>query len=192
MTRRMKDGDVTGIKQDKFRHSRFEFEERASDFGGASESGPNTLGGVFNENRGRRGDAPGKYRTESAFENGRLYNWKNRQGWEPHFYHGYDKGNRNHGGALIGHDGEHRGKGPRGYKRSDSSIYEDVCETLALSPNVDASEIEVTVQDACVYLKGTVADRGTKRAAELEIENISGVQDVQNMLRIAPRNQDLH
>lgn len=76
------------------------------------------------------------------------------------------------------------GKGPKGYKRSDDRIKEDVCETLARHPRVDASDIEVSVEDTIVTLSGTVESKEIKRAAEMAIENLSGVDDVRNELKV--------
>ncbi len=81
----------------------------------------------------------------------------------------------------------HSGRGPKGYKRMDENIYEDVCEVLSASRDIDASNIEVEVKDGCVYLRGSVDDRQTKRLAEEAIEYISGVQDVQNLLTFSQR-----
>ncbi|WP_168801003.1 BON domain-containing protein [Peteryoungia ipomoeae] len=78
----------------------------------------------------------------------------------------------------------HRGKGPRGYRRSDARILEDVNDRLADDPAVDASDIEVTVKDAEVTLSGQVTDRWEKRRAEDSAERVSGVAHVQNNLRI--------
>lgn len=76
------------------------------------------------------------------------------------------------------------GKGPKGYKRSDERIHEDVCEALAKHPGIDASEIEVSVDDGVVVLKGFVDDRQIKRMAEDTAEMCFGVKDVRNELRI--------
>ena len=76
------------------------------------------------------------------------------------------------------------GRGPKGYKRSDERIREDVCDKLQKHSLIDASEIEVDVSDGCVYLKGYVSSRNIKRMAENAIQNISGVSDVQNLLKI--------
>lgn len=76
------------------------------------------------------------------------------------------------------------GKGPKGYKRSDERIKEEVCETLARNPRIDASDIEVKVEEACVTLSGTVESKEVKRAAEMAIENLSGVEDVKNEIRV--------
>jgi hypothetical protein len=78
----------------------------------------------------------------------------------------------------------HRGKGPAGYTRSDERIRENVCEALADDDRVDASNIEVNVKNGEVILTGTVEDRQSKRMAEECVENLSGVKDVQNQLRV--------
>ena len=49
---------------------------------------------------------------------------------------------------------------------------------------MDASDIEVHVDSGRVQLKGWVHDRMSKREAEECIENLKGVTDVQNQLRI--------
>ena len=80
--------------------------------------------------------------------------------------------------------GPFTGVGPRGYRRSDERIMEDVCERLSQHAQVEASEIEVEVSDGEVVLTGTVQDRRTKRMAETSIEAIPGVVDVHNRLRL--------
>jgi osmotically-inducible protein OsmY len=80
--------------------------------------------------------------------------------------------------------GQHRGRGPKNYTRSDDRIREDVNDRLSDDPNVDASEIEVTVSSCEVTLSGTVDSRDAKRRAEDCAEAVSGVRHVQNNLRI--------
>lgn len=75
-------------------------------------------------------------------------------------------------------------KGPRGYRRTDARILEDVNDRLADDPAIDASDIEVTVKDAEVTLSGHVTDRWEKRRAEDCAERVSGIAHVQNNLRI--------
>lgn len=84
-------------------------------------------------------------------------------------------------------ESDHRGKGPRGYRKSDEAINEDVSEALYRSTEVDASEIEVTVREGIVSLKGLVDDRFQKKMAESAIEQISGVVDIYNELHIKTR-----
>jgi len=80
--------------------------------------------------------------------------------------------------------GSHAGRGPKGYKRSDERIQEDVSEALSQHPEIDASEIEVKVSNGEVTLSGTVTDRNFKRMAEDVAERSSGVQDVRNDIRV--------
>jgi hypothetical protein len=76
-----------------------------------------------------------------------------------------------------------RGRGPKGYERSDERLWEEVCDCLLLDEFVDASNIEVTVEQGEVTLDGTVPDRDTKRRAEDLIDQIPGVKHTQNNLR---------
>jgi osmotically-inducible protein OsmY len=95
---------------------------------------------------------------------------------------------RRGGGYGIGETGrraDFAGRGPKGYQRSDTRIYEDVCDRLADAPDIDASDIEVNVDKGEVRLSGTVPDREDKRRTEDIIENISGVREVHNNLRVS-------
>lgn len=76
------------------------------------------------------------------------------------------------------------GKGPKGYMRSDERIKEDVCDALYRSPRIDASEIEVEVNEGMVTLKGSVEDRQAKRMAEDIAESCTGVSNVSNQILI--------
>lgn len=76
------------------------------------------------------------------------------------------------------------GYGPKGYKRSDDRIYEEVCEELMKNRDVDASNIGVKVENGIVFLSGKVQSRSMKKTAELTIEDLPGVQDVRNELTV--------
>jgi osmotically-inducible protein OsmY len=77
------------------------------------------------------------------------------------------------------------GRGPKGYQRSDDRIREDLCERLTEDHAIDASEITVQVQNGQVTLSGTVGDRGQKRRAEDLAEQVGGVREVVNSLRLS-------
>jgi hypothetical protein len=77
----------------------------------------------------------------------------------------------------------HRGRGPRGYRRSDARILEDINERLTDDPRLDASGIEVAVDGGEVTLSGTVDSREARRRAEDLAESVSGVAYVMNRLR---------
>ena len=79
---------------------------------------------------------------------------------------------------------QHRGRGPKGYRRSDERIKEDVNDRLSDDYYLDASEVEVTVQSTEVTLTGTVRNRNDKRRAEDLAESVSGVTNVENRLRV--------
>ena len=81
-------------------------------------------------------------------------------------------------------DAGHSGRGPANYKRSDERILEDACDRLTDDWGVDASNIQVTVQDGEVTLDGTVPSRQQKRRAEDCVDDLSGVKHVQNNLRV--------
>jgi hypothetical protein len=81
-------------------------------------------------------------------------------------------------------DARHEGRGPKGYRRSDDRIREDVSDRLTDDPFVDASDIEIQVSDAEVTLTGSVDSRNARRRAEDLSERVSGVTHVQNNLRV--------
>lgn len=75
------------------------------------------------------------------------------------------------------------GRGPKGYRRLDARMIEDVCEVLERHPSVDATEIEVDVKDGVVTLRGWVENREQKRLAEFAVDEVSGIRDVINQLK---------
>ena len=77
-----------------------------------------------------------------------------------------------------------RGRGPKGYRRSDERIREDVNDRLSDDYYIDASDIEVSVANQEVTLTGTVNNRNDKRRAEDLAESVSGVSNVENRLRV--------
>ena len=78
----------------------------------------------------------------------------------------------------------HRGRGPKSYKRADGRIQEDINDRLTEDPWLDATDIEVAVAEGEVTLTGVVHSREDKRRAERLAEEVSGVGDVQNNLRL--------
>jgi hypothetical protein len=78
----------------------------------------------------------------------------------------------------------HRGRGPRGYRRSDSRIQEDISDRLMVDDDIDASDISLEVKDGVVRLTGTVQSRIEKRIAEAIADSVPGVVDVKNELTI--------
>jgi hypothetical protein len=79
----------------------------------------------------------------------------------------------------------HSGRGPKNYRRSDERLLEEINERLTDDHAVDATHIEVKVEDGLVTLTGFVATRREKREAEDCALAVRGVHDVMNALRVA-------
>lgn len=80
------------------------------------------------------------------------------------------------------------GRGPKGYRRSDERIQDEVCERIARA-GVEADDVEVKVENAEVTLSGSVHRREEKRWLEELAEDVFGVQEVHNHLRVARHEQ---
>lgn len=76
------------------------------------------------------------------------------------------------------------GRGPKGYTRSDERIHDEVCERIARS-GVDADDVEVKVANREVTLSGTVASREHKWWLENIADDVFGVEEIHNHLRVA-------
>ncbi|TKK69036.1 BON domain-containing protein [Ilyomonas limi] len=81
-------------------------------------------------------------------------------------------------------ENNYRGKGPKNYTRSSDRIKEDVNDRLSDAWDIDASDIDVSVDGNEVTLSGTVPSKQQKRRAEDIAESVSGVHNVQNNLRV--------
>ena len=85
--------------------------------------------------------------------------------------------------------GRYTGVGPRGYRRADERIADDVNDRLTWHGYIDATEIQVDVKDGIVTLTGSVDNRREKRIAEDVAESVSGVLDVNNQLSVRNKGQ---
>jgi BON domain len=168
-------------------------EDRQTGFFG-KEGHPQDLGPY--RGPGYRGDAPGPHVWRSPDEyddyssdprypgpdhrSARHPGHASRSGGTPRRRRGYADSPEEYGKGDSGHGG----KGPRGYRRSDARIEEDVNDRLTDDPWVDASDVTVTVAEGEVTLDGTVDSRQAKRRAEDCADAIAGVKHVQNNLRV--------
>lgn len=140
--------------------------------GGYTQDYRDVYGGEWGSSREHRpGGQPGHDR-----------NWWDKTRDEVGSWFGDDEAERRR--RMDGMRAEHRGRGPKSYRRSDDRIREDVNDRLTDDPFLDASHIEVTVSDGEVTLTGTVDDRRDKRRAEDLAEDCSGVKHLQNNLRV--------
>lgn len=80
--------------------------------------------------------------------------------------------------------GPHRGKGPIGYRRSDARILEELCDRLTDDGDVDATDVECSVQEGEVTLTGSVGTRPEQRRAGLLAGSMRGVVAVQNRIHV--------
>ena len=143
----------------------------------------------FDSGYGDRGYAPDNtnYPTsESGFYNDRSDNrdersWWNRASDEVSSWFGDEDAERR---RQTDQTRGHRGRGPKNYTRSDDRIREDINDRLTDHDHLDASNIEVAVQGSDVTLTGTVNTRYEKRLAEDIADDVSGVTNVENRIRI--------
>lgn len=172
------------------------------EFRGGATYGAGIGGGGLRSERGYGGQMRGRGREgETAMMPG---SWRSR-GWGGEEYQGgvggpnyespYARGRfgggseqyQDRGERSLGYGGQpatHVGKGPRGYKRSDERIREDVCERLTEHHEVDASDVEVEVRGGEVTLTGAVSHRSQKIIAEQIAESVGGVVDIHNQIRV--------
>jgi osmotically-inducible protein OsmY len=148
--------------------------------------------GSYSENRNREGreDYSNNFRRENRsyerpydYDNRTDRNWWNKTKDEVSSWFGDDEAERRRSMDDM-KDYNHRGKGPKNYKRSSERIKEEVSDKLSDNWMVDASEIEIEVNGTEVTLNGTVDSRTAKRQAEDTVESVSGVTHVQNNLRV--------
>ena len=86
-----------------------------------------------------------------------------RRGWFESQDYGMRGAQQFHEDSLL--QGNHYGRGPRNYQRSDQRIRDDVIERLTLHGDIDASDMQVEVNDGQVTLKGMVETRRERRLA---------------------------
>jgi hypothetical protein len=108
-------------------------------------------------------------------------NWWDRASDEVSSWFGDDEAERR---RRADRERDNRGRGPRGYQRSDERIKEDINDRLSDDSFVDASDVNVEVTRGEVVLSGTVENRMAKRRAEDLAEAISGVHNVENRIRV--------
>lgn len=180
-----------------------EFPGRTSRFDGSEYEWRGDQGGRGGQEDYWRGNE-GDWRMDQDGRNSREYNEQagfgqpgGRQGMSRPAGYRANSGSmpdRGNGAAMYGSSntqyGPFAGRGPKGYKRSDDRIREDINEQLTRHPDVDASDIEVQVKDGVVTLGGTVEERHCKRMAEDIAEGIYGVQDVRNEIRVQRSGTD--
>ena len=75
--------------------------------------------------------------------------------------------------------------GPRpGTGRHDAEIRDEIYSLLVRDSRVEANQVDVEVEGGTVTLRGQVDSLAAKRAAAGDAWEVSGVADVDNLLRI--------
>jgi osmotically-inducible protein OsmY len=157
---------------------------RTANTGG--EGGYATLGGGTYYGEGDRDDAP-RYGDWGRNATGATSGARGQEGFDYPGEHTWGESQREQERPRRERTprGPHAGRGPRSYRRSDSTIHEEICETLRANPDLDASEIEVTVDGGEVTLTGSVESRDARWLAEDLVESVTGVRAVHNRLRVS-------
>ncbi|MES2644186.1 MAG: BON domain-containing protein [Myxococcota bacterium] len=73
---------------------------------------------------------------------------------------------------------------PRGYRRPDERIRDDIYDRLCGQTGADASDVVVSVHDGEVTLSGTVPDGEDERRITRVAERAVGVKGIVNQLRV--------
>jgi osmotically-inducible protein OsmY len=132
-----------------------------------------------------RGDYGGERDYERGNYQGRSSDYDRERGEDRGFFEKIgDEVSSWFGGDEPDRGRSHRGRGPRNYNRSDDRIREDLNDRLTDSHFIDASDIDVEVNNGEIILSGTVDSRYAKRMAEDIAEDISGVKNVENRIRV--------
>lgn len=139
----------------------------------------------------------GGFEPERSFNDSNYFSPTFREGlmqeWMAQTPHAYQNAKTNEYNLGLGRSSRfferenYVGRGPKGYRRSDERIKEDVCDALERHSAIDASEIEVSINEGVVILQGFVENRAQKRLSEDVIENLTGVKDIRNELSIDQR-----
>ena len=165
-------------------------QSRSGEYRGGNYAGdydydrPSSQGHPEQGGYGRQGGYGGNYGEGRYGEGGSRSRWNEPYGEGQQYTSGGDYA----GESLSRGMGQHRGKGPKGYQRSDERLKEMICERLREDPDIDASDVTVSVQNSRVTLEGTVDSRRTKNLVEDVAEQL-GVNDVQNNLRVQRADQ---
>jgi osmotically-inducible protein OsmY len=70
-------------------------------------------------------------------------------------------------------------------QRPDETIWEDIHEHLTTNPDLDATEVEIVVEEGDVTLTGRVDTRESKWLAEEIARAVPGVVELHNRLKVA-------
>lgn len=79
---------------------------------------------------------------------------------------------------------DHRGHGPRDWRKSDDRLREEVCEALAADATLDARDLNVGADDTDIVLSGVAPCVEARARAEEIAARVVGVRAVHNFVGI--------
>lgn len=79
-----------------------------------------------------------------------------------------------------------RGRGPKNYRRTEQHLLERVVDALQDDPQLDATDVDVSLSAGDVVLAGSVSSRKDKHRAENLAARATSLPDVDNRLRVRP------
>jgi osmotically-inducible protein OsmY len=75
-------------------------------------------------------------------------------------------------------------KGTRAQRKPDERLAGEIRDILTNDPELDATEVEVEVEDGAVTISGVVDGSEARLLAEELVESVTGVREVHNRLRV--------
>jgi Predicted periplasmic or secreted lipoprotein len=76
---------------------------------------------------------------------------------------------------------------PKGYRRSDERLRDDVYQRLVQAQDVDVSDVSFDVRDGVVTLEGSVPQRHVRFVLEDLVARCPGVRDVHNRMQLVAK-----
>ena len=89
-----------------------------------------------------------------------------------------------HGAERVDLGERVAGPGPKGWRRSDEHIHDELCRLLTDDEWIDASDLEVVVHERTVTLLGSVPDRAQRARAVDLADSVRGVVEVISRVRV--------
>jgi len=169
-----------------FSHSEFGESNEPRYFGTGSHGyggGPSFTGGTYGH-ADARSDSP--YFQEAGFNRGSYEDPLESASYPQDWYRreSYPRQNLAYPRGGMPLQRRRYATGPKGYKRSDERLREDISERLMQAYDIDSSEVTVEVLGGKVVLEGTVPDRYMKHAIEDLCDAAPGVEDIENRIRV--------
>lgn len=132
----------------------------------------------------------GQNRADTGQQSGGRYSGGSTGRWSS-----YDQGSEQQfsggaGSAAQRQGQSFRGYGPQNYTRSDERLTEEINDRLTNDHDTDARQIEVKVSKGVVTLTGRVSERMMKYRAEEIAEEIPGVKEVDNQIKVTAKTEN--